>query len=315
MSNFPEYLDFWGLKDSPFFPNKTSDWTLTPSSQKKQWNQLLLNIQKNMDLLVVQGEPGSGRSKFAKWIFNTLPTNEYEVISLNFVGEKKSPNWLWEKLSNYFSIAQKTQTKESIAVLLDEIVHEHKKICIILDNADYLKNEAAMEEIKGLLNAKISTNLPITFILISMTGWGQGFSQNSIVKTKTNHLLTLAPLSSKETKDYVVKSLNINGVKNIPFDNQSLALIHSQTKGNYHRINTLAEGCLMEGFFSKSKAITAATLSKVANQQLKTAPTSARSTGTNKNIDLHDDSNIQHSESHGTALKSLFYSEDPAKSS
>ncbi len=237
---------FFGFKTLPFAKDIDTKNIFLSNSMKELFSRLEY-IKQNRGIMLLTGEPGTGKTLAIRHFFQELNQNCYLPIytPLSTVSQMEFYRQLCFKLTGdmtYF----KWLCFEKIQKGIIDFVNNSKKVPVIIIDEAHLLKGTNLSEIQIILNFEIDSVNPVIFILV-----GQTFLRDIVsrpVHLSLNRRFTLKyniiPLEKTEIKNYVVHHLKIAGVSKEIFSDSAIEAIFNNTGGNPGTIANLASKAL-----------------------------------------------------------------------
>ncbi len=228
------------------------------------WTNLLRRTEiacaQMQPLVVITGEAGTGKSTMARWLYETLPLNNHEVMMISLIGREIQTGWLVPKIAKFLGVTTLntnandtlTQTLEK----LEELIQEKRSLTVLIDAADKLMTAEAFGEIEALLNLQSLAGRCLTFILIGTKTLLTQLQNANSLSTHLSLNCDIGVLSRKDSREYISSRLRLAGA-NIAKEvtPEALDAVHNLSKGVIARVNSLMENCLVEAAIGKREII------------------------------------------------------------
>jgi general secretion pathway protein A len=257
---FFDYLDFFGLKETPFSLTPDPDYFFPASTHIKVIEVFKYGFLKKEGFMILTGEPGLGKTLLTKLILKNLPEN-YEKISL--LTPTLSPYELIVNISQKLGLIpenEKIPSKEILLNLLQKYLEnlekERKTLLIIIDEAQNLPLET-LEELRLLNNFETEKNKLIQFFLAGQPLLAEKLKSYQLYQLAQRITIweNLTPFNKNETKEYVKFRLAKAGHPVITFGRGFEKLLYKFTKGIPRLINKLMDRTLLVAYAEKSQKI------------------------------------------------------------
>lgn len=265
-----DYERFFKLSDDPF-SNIPDSRFYYDSPQHSHAIMHLAHVAERMrGLGVLTGEVGTGKTMLARRLLEILREDgRFETALLVLTHGDFSPLWFLRRISILLDVKEisddKTQVSSALARRLIDINAEGKKTVILIDEANMLRGQALLEEIRGLLNLELSDARLITFILFGMTEVNRNLLVDASLNQRVALRYHLGPLDEPAVKEYVQHRLVVAGRVEELFTDTAYELIARYSQGCPRLINAICDNSLMEGCLQEKEILDAAVIQVVAN--------------------------------------------------
>ncbi len=254
------YLSFYNMVQEPF--------SVIPLPQfyyhSDQHDQALVRLQraaqgmKGLALLV--GDVGTGKTMLARRLLDSLPEEQYEAGMLVIIHAEVDSKWLVKKIALQLGVEDPPDDRMKLsAVLVDRlstIAQAGRKAVILIDEAQMLRQQPLMEELRGLLNLELPEQKLITFLLFGLPELDAVVGSDPPLAQRVAVRYVLESFNLETTAHYIEHRLNLAGRTEPLFTAESVALIHQQSKGVPRLTNVICDNALFEGFMRQLPLIT-----------------------------------------------------------
>ena len=242
-----KYEQYWGMEFNPFKKNY-DDKNIFKSNDFNQTLARLEHLKNTKGIGLFTGNSGLGKTFALKQFANTLNKNMYKVvyIPLSTVTVLEFYKSLAYGLG-LIPAAKKVDLYKSIQDRIISLV-KSKKITpvIIIDEAQYLKTEV-FNDIKLLLNFNMDSTNHVIFILngqpilndILSKGIHEALKQRIVINYNSEGL------TSTEIKNYIINSLELAGIHEPIFSENTYEAIFSCSNKSIRKLNSLIDKCLL----------------------------------------------------------------------
>jgi len=247
------FLAFWGLKSLPGNGQIDLDQLYWQDRTQSLCSRLLLVLEKTANISVLVAPPGHGKSTLARWLYHRIDSETHDAAFFSLMKQENEPGWLLPRLASYLGLPEAIHDAKTILQNLSTV---HGKILtVIIDNAHFLSDITAFDEIVSLCQIQALVACPINFVLIGNPKLGQHIQNNRDIQHRLSLLSELHPFSRSELQNYLSQVMQDIGISRRTLVPESLALIAQQGPMTFAGINALLEACLFEAFLKEQKTI------------------------------------------------------------
>jgi type II secretory pathway predicted ATPase ExeA len=199
-------------------------------------------------ILVLYGEPGSGKSTIIRIFNSQLDTSKYCICYIN--NSNLTPRDLYSTILDSLSVIPYSlisKLKKQFYDVLSDIYNNHKKqVIVFIDNAQALPIHT-INELRYLLNFKQDSMSPLTLILIGQSELMATLRLRSFEPLfyRISSKYQLHALSQKQTSEYIIQQLKLSNLSML-FPKDITAKIWGKSKGLPQIINTICKHCLID---------------------------------------------------------------------
>lgn len=123
----------------------------------------------------------------------------------------------------------------------------NKKSILVIDEAQLIKNEMILEEIRLLLNFQLNDRFMLTLILIGQPELEGMLKHMPQLDQRIGIRFHIEHLSLEDTKQYIYYRLKQAGRVEPVFSDQAMVNIFRYSEGIPRKINTICDLCLVMG--------------------------------------------------------------------
>ncbi len=262
------YLDHYQLREHPFSISVDTRFYYNSQQHNDALVRLMYAAAERKGLAVVVGDVGTGKTTLARRLLDQLDDQQFESALLIIVHAAVTSQWLLKKIATQLGVDHPADDSPGVLAQLSqrlvELFEQGKKVVVLIDEAQMLKNREVMEEFRGILNIEIDGQKPITFILFGLSDLDQTLSLDGPLAQRVAIRIQLRALNEAITRDYIAFRLNVAGATRSPFTAGAIAAVHRFTGGTPRLINTLCDNALLEGFLRKRPSIDDALIQEIA---------------------------------------------------
>jgi len=220
-------------------------------------------------LAVLTGDIGTGKTTLSRKLLSELRKDGKFIEGLLVLTHSDfSPEWFLQKIGWLLGMREmgtdKMKLVNQLSRRLMQLRKENKRPILLIDEANKLKNEEHLEELRGLLNLELSDTRLITFILSGLPALEDSLNTNRPLSQRIAMRVELHTLSSESSRNYIIHRLSVAGGKETIFTDGAYNLIFKYSTGCPRLINSICDNGLLEGYILKKNIVDESLIEKVA---------------------------------------------------
>jgi general secretion pathway protein A len=253
------YPSFFGLKENPFSMTPDPHFLYLGKNHQEALSRLVYGIWQKKGFIAMTGEVGTGKTTLIHYLLHKLSGVEHTKTAFLF-NPKLPVNDFFAYILKDLGVNGHGNTKgDHVHALYQDLLQSYQKgqrVVLFVDEAQGLSPEL-LEEIRLLSNLETGTSKLLQIILIGQPELNKTLLKPEFrqLRQRINLRYHLRPLSEKETKEYIEKSLRIAGAKRSVFTKQAIKEIYDYSGGMPRLINILCDNSLLGGYSSNRRII------------------------------------------------------------
>ncbi len=261
------YEEYWGLKEKPFENTPDPHFMYYSRKHEEALMRLLYAIKEEKGAAMLTGEYGCGKTVLSRIIIDELIKNEIYEVALIIHPQLTPIEFIQEiiyQLDNEAAEGTKPQLLHRLQNIVYKNFNDGKRTVILIDEAQIIKDEDTLEEIRLFLNFQLNNRFLITLVLIGQPELLDKIKDIPQLQQRLGIKYHLVGLDPKETEEYIRHRLSVSGAKKDIFDRSAREVIYKYSKGLPRKINNICDMCLLIGFGQEVKIIDRGLTEKLA---------------------------------------------------
>ncbi len=255
-----EYESFFNFEQEPFSNVPDPRFFFSGPEHAKPFLRIMYSAQRMKGLVILIGNAGTGKTTLSRKVLaSLLQEKEFFPGMLVLTRDEYPQYWLTSKIAELLKITNGGNLEERISEIskkLFELRKAGRKVIIIIDEANKLKSEENLEELRSILNIEDEEQKLITFILCGMPALKDLVDKNESLRQRIAYFISLHPMSEGSTFEYIKHRLKIAGAHDEIFTEDSFGEIFRWSKGRPRLINSICDNALLEAVLLQKKPIT-----------------------------------------------------------
>jgi type II secretory pathway predicted ATPase ExeA len=263
------YLSHYNLEVKPFQLNTDPKFLWLGEKHKEALATLKYGVVDQKGFLLVTGDVGTGKTTLInallEWIGN-------DAIIANITNPVLVELDFFNIVAHQFNINKHFSNKADFLIhfsrFLNDCYTKKKTVILVVDEAHKL-DENLLEQIRLLSNIEMQQTKLINIFFVGQNEFIDIISneQNRALRQRITINYHLEPLKEYEVKKYILHRLNVAGLHENIFTENSISEIYSFSNGYPRLINIICDYALLTGFVRDLKRINL-TIIKECSQEL-----------------------------------------------
>ncbi len=263
------YNDYFGFSESPFNITPNPRFYYRTQSCDAVLEVVQHGIKTRKGLIVVVGEPGSGKTLFLKFLVRDLaPKAEAVLVGNPLADLDEILRHLLERLELH---GHATDRSARLDRLTEDLIRQRKEgrmACLLIDEAQDLDINT-LDELRILANLEFEGDALLPIVLVGQPELNLKLDQPSAIRIKQRVALTrnIYPLIRKEVGPYIASRLRVAGCeKSGLFDPEAIDTIAAHSGGIPRMVNSICDNSLFRAYTMKQRVISARIVDQVARE-------------------------------------------------
>ena len=267
------YLDYWGLRRSPFdnVPDPQMFFVRRGTAENAVDELLFAVTEGNECLAVVVGDVGLGKTMTLRMVLNELDSERYRIAyltnpDLTFLQLLREV--VGQLLGQPCQVRAKDVLLEEFNRLLFESADEGRRVVIFIDEANALRSPS-LEGLRLLTNLQEDDRNLLTIILAGQPKLARILrdSRRSNLLQRVGVYVELSPLSSvEEVQAYVTHRLQRSGCSRSIFTSGAVEAIYRHSEGIPRLVNRFSKLALKVGEVRRLDCIDTGVIQEIADR-------------------------------------------------
>ena len=253
------YNAYFGFREKPFRLLPNPEYLFLSKSHEEALAHLNYAIAQGDGFVEITGEVGTGKTTLCRAFLENLDDTTAAAYIFN---PKLGPKQLIKTINDEFGIQYNADdTKDLIDKLNRFLIQkkaERKKVIVLIDEAQNL-SKTVLEQLRLLSNLETSKEKLLQIILVGQPELAEMLDSHDLrqIGQRISLRYQIAPLSLKETREYIQYRLNIASQKRAPlFDPAAIRRIYAHSRGIPRVINIACDRALLTAFGMNRQRVT-----------------------------------------------------------
>jgi general secretion pathway protein A len=253
------YLKFYGLNKEPFSITPDPAFLFLSPSHKEALAAVIYGVEKRKGFIVITGEVGLGKTTILRSYLEQTSKERLKTVYL-FNTNVSFPALLKTIFRELDLPVVTDEPGEMLRQLHQFLIKEYQLGCnivLVIDEAQSMPLET-LENIRMLSNLETSTDKMIQIVFSGQPEFDQLLDLNELRQLKQRIAVrtTIAPLTTKESSDYISYRLAMAGNKDeVIFTPGALKRILRHARGIPRVLNILCDNALITAFGYQKKKV------------------------------------------------------------
>ena len=248
------YTQYWGLTNKPF--DNTLDIKMFYASpmHEEALMRMLYVVCERQGAGMLTGDYGSGKSILTRILSTQLNQNQNKFVFITNP-QLDSLELLKEIARNIAVVDKLPNEKSDLLNIIREVFKRNieigRNIVIIVDDAQLIKDNETLEELRLLLNLQPSDKFLVTLLFVGQTELREKINRIPQLKQRLAMKYHLDALNETETGEYILHRLKVAGRTDPLFTDLAIKAVYETTRGVPREINNICNWALLSGFSKK----------------------------------------------------------------
>jgi general secretion pathway protein A len=256
------YLDYWGLRQSPFLNVPSHEVFFESPQHQEAINRLLYVINHRKGVAMLTGEVGCGKTTVVRNVAAYLPPGKFEVKMVS--NPAVSAVDLIRGILIQFGLPAKSPSKsvllEDLRRKLEACAMRNGGAVLVIDEAHVINSKSTLDELRMLLNLQADNRFLLTLIMVGQPLLLKKIEVLQALKERISMKYHLPPLDQENMQQYIQYRLARAGSEREIFSGDAIPLIFEYANGVPLRVNNLCDRCFLIGMMNKKQSIDAETV-------------------------------------------------------
>lgn len=246
------YESYWQFEKRPFEHPADAQAAFRAQSQRGALLKLRYVLENRRGVAILAGESGLGKTLLAQTLLAELDSSFAPKIHLVF--PQMPPDQLLTYLADQLTgertplTANIQQSVQRIERALRDQFQAGKHPVIVIDEAHLLRESAALEAIRLLMNFQQDGQPLLSILLVGQTGLVLAIRRLPALDERVAVTCILNRLTASESAGYIQHGLSLAGAKRMIFESSAVEAVFELTHGIPRRINRLCDLALLVGY-------------------------------------------------------------------
>ena len=252
------YLQFYGLRETPFSPTPDPKFLFQSTRHREALAQLLYGVRERKGFIVLTGEIGTGKTTLLRTLLSRLDADTHVAYIHNSALEIEG---LLEYMLQDWGVKSTATTHAQRLFELNEfLIDQHRQglsPVLVIDEAQNL-SLATLEAVRLLSNFETSSQKLMQILLVGQPELRDKLNTPELrqLKQRIGLRCHIGPLSPEETRLYIRHRLRIAGASDAGiFTDAAIQRITEYSEGIPRVVNIVCDHCLLSGFADSKRRI------------------------------------------------------------
>jgi len=267
---YEEFFSHFGLQRNPFHASSDPQFFFSTAANDAALAQLVFGIESRQGIVLLTGEPGTGKTTLLHCLLNWLRSHSY---SSSYVFHSLlSSAGLLEMILRDFGISCASRAKSGLLAALEEwLLRRHKSgdcPVIVIDEAQALSTRA-LEELRMLLNLEIPGAKLVQIVLAGQPALEEKLRRPGLEQLRRRIMFhcKLPVLTLEETAGYIASRLARAGApKSELFPEDVVGAVFAHSQGVPRIINQLCEHALLAAYADRRDSVSRDDILQISKQ-------------------------------------------------
>lgn len=255
------YLEHWDLKILPFENLSNPSFFYPSAMHKEALERLNYTVSQGKGAAMIIGGVGCGKTMLTHAMMHQLTKDHYRVAAMTNPALK--PIDFLHMVMRLFQVPNgygrsKAEMWHSLEKRLRKNTDRTKGTVLVIDEAQVIKNERTLEELRMLLNLQSHDKFLVNVILLGQLELEKQIAQVTPLDQRISIRYRLLPLSFCDVLYYIKHRLDVAGCCKVPFTREALETVYRYTKGIPREINNLCDRSMLATYLADKTTVTQA---------------------------------------------------------